>query len=109
MTSFASNIRRHVINTVGLTFHIPGLYRYLDLPDLAALIAPRSVLVMNGSKDTLFPPAGVEKAFQKIAACYEKAGVPERQRCRLYGVPHEFNREMQAEAWSWLDSLLSRP
>jgi len=110
MTSLASNIRRHVVNTVGLTFHIPGLYRYLDLPDLAALIAPRSVLVMNGSKDTLFPPAGVEKAFQKIAACYQKAGVPERQRCRLYDVPHEFNREMQAEAWSWLEgSLLSRP
>ncbi len=106
MTSFASNIRRHVVNTVGLTFHIPGLYRYLDLPDLAALIAPRSVLVMNGSKDTLFPPAGVEKAFQKIAACYQKAGVPERQRCRLYGVPHEFNREMQAEAWSWLEARM---
>jgi dienelactone hydrolase len=106
MTSFASNIRRHVINTVGLTFHIPGLYRYLDLPDLAALIAPRSLLVMNGSKDTLFPPAGVDKAFQKIAACYQKAGVPERQRCRLYDVPHEFNREMQAEAWSWLEARM---
>jgi dienelactone hydrolase len=106
MTSFASNIRRHVVNTVGLTFHIPGLYRYLDLPDLSALIAPRSLLVMNGSKDTLFPPAGVDKAFQKIAACYQKAGVPERQGCRLYNVPHEFNREMQAEAWSWLEARI---
>jgi dienelactone hydrolase len=102
MTSFASNIRRHVLNTVGLTFHVPGLYRYLDLPDLAALIAPRSVLVMNGSKDALFPLDGVDKAFRKIEACYRKAGVPERQRCRLYDVPHQFNREMQADAWSWL-------
>jgi dienelactone hydrolase len=106
MTSFAANIRRHVLNTVGLTFHIPGLYRYLDLPDLAALIAPRSVLVMNGAKDRLFPPSGVEGAFQKIEACYRKAGVPERQRCRLYDVPHEFNREMQAEAWSWLEARM---
>ena len=106
MTSFAANIRRHVINTVGLTFHIPGLYRYLDLPDLAALIAPRSILVMNGSKDRLFPLPGVEGAFQKIEACYRKAGVPERQRCRLYDVPHEFNREMQAEAWSWLEARM---
>jgi dienelactone hydrolase len=106
MTSFASNIRRHVLNTVGLTFHIPGLYRYLDLPDLSALIAPRSVLVMNGSKDALFPPAGVEQAFRRIEACYQKAGVPERQRCRLYDVPHEFNREMQAEAWSWLEARI---
>jgi dienelactone hydrolase len=106
MTSFASNIRRHVINTVGLTFHVPGLYRYLDLPDLAALIAPRSVCVMNGSKDALFPPGGVEKAFRKIEACYKKAGVPERQRCRLYDVPHQFNRGMQGDAWSWLETRL---
>lgn len=102
MTSFASNIRRHVLNTVGLTFHIPGLYRYLDLPDLAALIAPRSVFVINGSKDGLFPRDGVDKAFRKIEACFRKAGVPERQRCRLYDAPHQFNRAMQAEAWEWL-------
>jgi dienelactone hydrolase len=102
MTSYASNIRRHVINTVGFTFHIPGLYRYLDLPDLAALIAPRSILVINGSRDALFPPAGVDKAFRKIDACFRKAGVPERQRCRLYDAPHQFNREMQTEAWEWL-------
>ena len=24
------------------------------------------------------------------------------QRCRLYDAPHQFNREMQAEAWEWL-------
>lgn len=102
MTSFASNIRRHVLNTVGLTFHVPGLYRYLDLPDLAALIAPRGILVINGARDALFPLDGVEKAFKKIEACFRKAGVAERQRCRLYDAPHQFNREMQSEAWEWL-------
>jgi dienelactone hydrolase len=107
MTSFASNIRRHVLNTVGLTFHIPGLYRYLDLPDLAALIAPRSVLVISGSRDTLFPLAGVEQAFRKIEACFRKAGVPERQRCRMYDAPHQFNLEMQAEAWDWLPGRIT--
>lgn len=102
MTSYGSNLRRHVINTVGFTFHIPGLYRYLDLPDLAALIAPRSIFIINGSKDALFPSDGVERAFRKIEACYRKAGAPDRQRCRLYDAPHQFNREMQAEAWEWL-------
>ena len=106
MTSYASNIRRHVINTVGFTFHIPGLYRYLDLPDLAALIAPRSIFVINGSQDTLFPPDGVEKAYRKIEACFQKAAVPERQRCRLYDAPHQFNRAMQAEAWEWLGARI---
>src|SRR5438309_406060 len=66
MSSLASHVRRHVVNSIGLTFHIIGLYRYLDLPDLAALIAPRSVLVINGSRDQLFPAEGVDAAFKKI-------------------------------------------
>ena len=102
MTSYASQISRHIVNTVGLTFLIPGLYRYLDLPDLAALIAPRAVLVINGSRDPLFAPNGVEAAFTKIGRCYRKAGARDRQRCRLYDAPHQFNLEMQAEAWEWI-------
>jgi dienelactone hydrolase len=106
MSSFATHIRRHVISSIGLSFHIPGLYRYLDLPDLAALIAPRPVLVINGSRDTLFPPEGVEAAFDKIARCFRKAGAPERQQCRLYDAPHQFNGKMQAEAWAWLEKWI---
>jgi hypothetical protein len=102
MTSYASQIKQHVTNTIGLSFHINGLYRYLDLPDLAALIAPRAVLAINGSQDRLFALDGVHAAFEKIARCYEKAGVPDRQRTRLYDAPHEFNRDMQAEAWEFL-------
>ena len=107
MSSFGAHIRRHVVNSIGLTFHIVGLYRYLDLPDFAALIAPRSVLVINGSKDQLFPPDGVKTAFEKIEKCFAKAGVPERQQCRLYDAPHEFNLRMQSEAWEWLDRNLT--
>ena len=72
MSSFASHIKRHVINSIGLTFHIVGLYRYLDLPDLAALIAPRSVLVINGSRDTLFPPEGVKRRSTRSSAAFAR-------------------------------------
>jgi dienelactone hydrolase len=102
MTCFASQIERHINHTMGLTFVIPGMYRYFDLPDLGALIAPRSVMVMMGSRDGLFPVNGIAAAFRKIEQCFAKAGAPERQRCRMFPVPHEFNLEMQAEAWSWL-------
>ena len=106
MTSFGSQIKRHVVHTVGLTFHIAGLYRYLDLPDLAALVAPRSLLVINGSRDGLFSPDGVRAAFAKIGACFQKAGAAERQRCRLYDAPHQFNVQMQDEAFAWLARTL---
>jgi dienelactone hydrolase len=106
MTSFASQVKQHVIHSIGLSFHIIGLYRYLDLPDLAALIAPRAVLVINGSQDRLFELNGVKAAFAKVARCYAKAGVPESQKCSLYDAPHEFNLEMQSEAWRWIKRWL---
>lgn len=102
MTSFGKQVRRHVVNTVGLTFHIGGLYRDLDFPDLAALVAPRALMVINGSQDGLFHPDGVKDAFAKIEACYKKAGAPDRQQCRMYDAPHEFNPRMQSAAWEWL-------
>ena len=63
---------------------------------------PAALLVINGSKDALFAPEGVHAAFEKLTACYRKAGIPEKVRLRLYDTPHEFNAEMQAEAWEWL-------
>ena len=106
MTSFPAQLERHVRNTIGHTKLVPGLYRYLDYPDVASLAMPTPLLVINGSKDALFEPSGVRASFEKLAACYAKAGVPERLRTRLYDTPHEFNLEMQAEAWSWLATHL---
>jgi hypothetical protein len=102
MTSFQPQLKRRVRNTIGHTKLVPGLYRYLDYPDVASLAMPTPLLVINGSKDELFEPAGVRASFEKLAACYKKAGVPERLRTHLYDTPHQFNVEMQAEAWSWL-------
>jgi dienelactone hydrolase len=107
MASFASQLRRHTINSMGLSFIIPGMYRHFDLPDLAAAIAPRSVIVMNGTKDQLFNLDGVKAAFAKIAKCYEKAGAPRNQECQFYDVPHQFNAEMQAYAWKFLAKHLT--
>jgi dienelactone hydrolase len=107
MASLAAQIKTHVVHAIGFSFHIGGLYHYLDLPDLAALIAPRALMAINGSKDTLFEPQGVKAAFEKIAACFRKAGVSERQQCRMYDTPHEFNPEMQDVAWAWMSRWLT--
>ena len=47
---------------------------------------------------------GERAAVHRISAasCYQKAGVPEKFRARLYDTPHEFNAGMQTEAWEWL-------
>jgi dienelactone hydrolase len=106
MKSYAAQIRRNVINSTGFSFHLIGLFRYLDLPDVAALIAPRPALFINGSKDRLFDQDGLKDAYNKIERCYAKAGARDRVLCRLYDAPHQFNVEMQAEAWQWLRKWL---
>ena len=63
---------------------------------------PAALLVINGKKDQLFDLDGVQQSFDKIESCYKKAGIGDRVRPRFYDTPHEFNNEMQAEAWEWL-------
>jgi dienelactone hydrolase len=102
MTSFPHQLKHNVRNTIGYSKLVPGLYRHLDYPDVAALAIPNALLVINGSKDTLFDPQGVKASFDSLAKSYAKAGVPEKLRTHMYDTPHEFNAEMQAEAWEWL-------
>lgn len=102
MTSFPAQLQNHIRNTVGHTKVIPGLYQHLDYPDVASLAMPTPLLVFNGTKDGLFDLDGVKASHAKLNACYAKAGIPERCRTRFYDTPHQFNAEMQAEAWAWL-------
>jgi dienelactone hydrolase len=102
MTSFPKQLQKHVKNTIGHTKVVPGLQRLLDYPDVASLAMPRPMLFQSGSRDGLFDLEAIKASFAKLEACYAKAGVPERCRTRLYDSPHQFNAEMQAEAWEWL-------
>ncbi len=106
MASFPAQLKKHVRNTIGHTKVVPGLYQLLDYPDVATLAMPTPLLVINGLKDGLFDLDGVKASFSKINSCYAKAGVPEHCRTRFYDTPHEFNLEMQAEAWVWLKRFL---
>lgn len=103
MTSFPAQLRKHVRHTIGHTKVIPGVHRHLDYPDIGAIAMPRPVLYMSGTRDTLFDLDGVRSAFDTLQRCYAKAGVPQHCRTRLYDSPHQFNLEMQAEAWAWLE------
>jgi dienelactone hydrolase len=107
MASYPAQLKSHVVHTIGFTKLVPGLMRFLDYPDVASLAMPAALLVINGSRDTLFDPAGVRSCFAKLEACYRKAGIGEKVVTRLYDTPHEFNAAMQSEAWGWLKRWLS--
>jgi dienelactone hydrolase len=102
MASYPAQLKDHILHTIGFTKLVPGLMHFLDYPDVASLAMPAALLVINGSRDTLFDLQGVRSCFSKLEACYRKAGIAQKVRTRLYDTPHEFNTEMQQEAWDWL-------
>jgi hypothetical protein len=80
-----------------------SLHRWLDLPDIASLMAPKLLLVQQCSQDGLFPLAGMKEAVEKWSAVYAKAGAKEKFSGRIYDAPHQFTRKMQDEAFAWFD------
>ncbi|MCI0536819.1 MAG: alpha/beta hydrolase family protein [Verrucomicrobiales bacterium] len=105
MSSYGAMLRTK-LTSIGPMKFIPGLYRYLDLPDVVAMTAPGGLMVIHGTQDRLFTNEGVREAFDKIGKVYAKAGVPDRFEGVTYDGPHEFNAAMQDRAFAWLDRWL---
>jgi dienelactone hydrolase len=106
MSTVKSIVPRH-IDTHSWVHFAPALHRYLDWPDIVAMRAPKPLLVVQCLQDGLFPLAGMRAAVDKIGGVYKKAGAADRFVSRYYDVPHQFNVQMQDEAFQWLDRQLS--
>ena len=81
----------------------PGLAGQLDIPDVASLAAPKSMLFINGAKDKLMPQAGVTDAYKRMAQVWQAFSAAEALTTTLwpqYG--HEFNDTQQQQAFKWL-------
>lgn len=109
VTGFMSTVRpmmRAHVDTHSWVHFLPELHRHLDWPDLAALTAPRALMVQQCSRDRLFPLDGMRAAVDKIAAIYDRAGQREQFTGRFYDEPHRWTVAMQDEAFAWLDRKL---
>ncbi len=106
MSTTRSMLRAHV-DTHSWVHYLPGLHRFLDWPDLATLVAPRSLFVQQCRQDRLFPLEGMQQSLDQIAAGFKRAGCAERYRGAFYDEPHRWSRPMQDEAFAWLDQQLA--
>lgn len=50
--------------------YMPHAYEYFDMPDLAALIVPRRLLVIAGKEDTIFTLDGVKNGMETAEKIY---------------------------------------
>lgn len=61
--------------------YIPNAFKYFDMQDLACLIAPRQLALINGQKDPSFLIEGARRGFETVKSIYKEAGASDN--CRL--------------------------
>lgn len=105
MSTVRPMLKAH-LDTHSFVHFVPQLHRWLDLPDVVSMMAPKPLLVQQCSQDGLFPLAGMKDSVAKIAEVYAKAGAKNQFTGRFYDVPHMFTRAMQDDAFAWLDQQL---
>ena len=84
--------------------YLPGLLKVADMPDLAGLIAPRSLLIVAGKQDYLARFDGVQKGYQIARKCYLASGHAERVSLLVGEGGHQFYPE---QAWPAIQKIQS--
>ena len=106
VTSFADVVESGVPGTAWCHFAVPGLYNFLDLPDIACLSVPRALFLMAMQNDPFFPGSGAEKAFAKARKVYEMAGKADDFLSQTYSGEPRFTRQMLTDSCRWLQRWL---
>ncbi len=85
---------------------LPGLRRWMDYPHIASIACPKPMLFINGSKDKLFPVAGVEKAFAIMHSTWQSQGAGQNLDTQLWDIPHSCGIKAQDYILSFLKKHL---
>jgi pimeloyl-ACP methyl ester carboxylesterase len=83
---------------------IPNLMRHkLENVAVCALIAPRPLRVINGTKDEVFPIQHTRVANKHLQRFYKAIGYTDRYSYKERPVPHGYPRPMRQLAHAWFD------
>ncbi len=106
LTDFESLIQAHNLSGHGLFYFVPSLLKHFDTAQINALTVPRAHLSVNGRKDPLTPPAGVEKIRDELMPLYRAYGREEDLRIELFDCAHQELPEMRELILKWMDRYL---
>lgn len=97
----AGNLRGH-----GIYYYVPRLLKHFQTHDINELVVPRPHLSLNGRKDALTPPAGVERIRAHLLPLYARHGRREDCRIELFDCGHEETPAMRKLVLEWFERFL---
>ncbi|NQT01689.1 MAG: prolyl oligopeptidase family serine peptidase [Planctomycetes bacterium] len=77
-----------------------------DYPLVAALVAPRPLLISNSDKDTIFPLDGVVRLHKKVREIYKLYNADRNLGLHITEGPHKDTQELRIHAFVWFNRFL---
>lgn len=108
-TAGITTLRNHVVDGAveghcDCMFFV-NTYRW-DYDRLAALVAPRPLLIANTDKDTIFPLDGVYAAYHSVRGLYRSLGVEGKVGLHIAEGPHKDTQPLNTGAFAWFERWL---
>lgn len=85
--------------------YMVNTYRW-DYPMVAALIAPRPLLISNTDKDRIFPLDGVVDVYTRTKKIYQLYDATDKLGLHITEGPHKDTQELRVHAFRWLNRYL---
>jgi cephalosporin-C deacetylase-like acetyl esterase len=70
--------------------YVPGILNYIEMYDLAGLVAPRGLFIESGLRDPIFPIHGTRAAIKKAEHIYSTFGATDRFGYEIFDGEHVF-------------------
>ena len=106
LTDYESLIAAHGLSEHGIYYYTPSLLKQFDTASINELIVPRPHLSLNGRKDRLTPPTGVEKVRDKLLPIYQQHGQERDCHIELFDCAHEETPAMRSLVLDWMRKYL---
>jgi hypothetical protein len=106
LTDYEELIRTGNLRGHGIYYYVPRLLKHFQAHQINELIVPRPRLSLNGRRDALTPPAGVERIRRHLLPLYANHGREEDCRIELFDSGHEETSAMRALVEQWFDRRL---
>ena len=84
--------------------YVHGILKYMEMPDMAAMIAPRPVVFVNGIHDHIQPFEAAKEAYETVKKIYKASGKSEN--C-TFVIGDEGHRFYAAKAWEPFDKYIN--
>ncbi len=84
--------------------YVPGLLQDAEMYDVAALVAPRPLLIEAGTDDPIFPLPGVLEAYKRVRKAYVAQGAAARLDKDVFAGGHQISGAKAYDfLWHWLN------